>query len=416
MTQEVLAHGDDEAGGGPGRAVGVVVAVVLLAIAGVAVARSRAPERAARPSPSPAAPSSPPPPNVVVDEFPDPFDEHITVPRPPPGVLRTVLLPDDLPGFLVPGDELPVAVGAEGGPAHARVLVGWCAATKTFQDAAGEHFYDEHGRSLTTPEGLPTFEVRRNARDPQRIDVAGERGYAYNEIRTPAPKPRRCPAPLYYPKLPPRAGRVHDTVAGFRVLRGQYVVTTESRAFCERGAAAGCAARGWEEYALGALPRGDLAGSYTWEGEFVVRGDSDNGELRVLRLPGARLVRRERVGAAARIGIAHAVQRRNGVVTLHFNPFEHRSGTPGDDSPPGPIESAPDWEHVMVDVAGGLRSYVIRPDAEIHLGDGFTGLGEPRGNHETLQAFLADPAHADDALWLVLDDRGRVLRIVVDGY
>lgn len=419
MTGEVLSHGDDERRSGAGRPLGVVVAIALLGIVGVAVGRSRS-QPEAKPSPSPTAfteyPSEAPiDDGAALEPEEDPFADYVTVARPPDGAVRAVLLPTGLPGFLVPDAGAPLAIEAIGGPSHAQVLLGWCAGSKTFQDAEGTVFYDATGAPLRAEYALERHAVRESGGDPGRLDIGGRGGVGVMHQPGRPPAPGRCRAPLLPPKLPPRGESVHDTVNGYRVLRGRYIATTVSRAFCDVLTRTGCASRGWEEYYLRSLPPGDLAGSYTWEGDFVVRGDSE-GNLVVARLPGARLVARERVGVTARVGVAHGVDEgAGGALTLRFNPFRHRSGTPPDDSPPGPPEDNPDTSYLMTDIEGGDRRYPMLAKAEVHLGDGVTGLGQPAGTPDTLRDWLRDEAHFQEALWIVLDAQGRVIRVVADG-
>jgi hypothetical protein len=222
---------------------------------------------------------------------------------------------------------------------------------------------------------------------------------------------------LTYPPLPPRTASVHDTLTGYRLVHGRYVVTTETRAFCAAARPTGCADQGWEDYGPGrdqSLPSGDLAGSYTWEGDFVVRADPQNGDLDVVMTPGVRLVSRERVGVAVRVGLAHETYWQDGLLHLRFNPMRADDGSAPDDSPPGRPETVDPWPYPMTDVRGGLRDYAVRTDADIVIGEGITGLGRPRGTPTTLRRFLGKHPSAGPALWLVLDARGRVLRVVVE--
>lgn len=433
MTQEILAHGDDgddrdrrAGGGGPGRALGIAVTLALLAVAGVAVARSRPdaePPRARRtPSPSPSRGWTGYPPiddAPTIGPAPDPFAEFVTVRRPPPGALKTVLLHEGLPAFLVPPEDpgpgdLPVAVGAIGGPGHDQVVLGWCAATRTFQDAEGKYFYDANGVGEPGHNGLPLFQVRPSPKDAANLDVGGQSGQPYTPGTHPVTDAGRCREPLYYPSLPRRADRVHDAVAGYRVVRGQYVATTQSRAFCAPRRPAGCAAEGWEEYGDTILPVHDLAGSYLWEGDFVVRGGQDGG-LTAARLPGVRLVKREAVGVKVVAGLPMSVEDSGDGMVLRLNPLRHRDGHSADDSPAGPPAPVPPWAaEVLSDVRGGVRTYPLRKDVALHLGYGVTGLGQPHGTVATLRRWLAAP-DTPKVLWLVLDARGRVLRAVAQG-
>lgn len=437
MKPEVLGHGDDERPpSGPGRLVGAAVALVLLALVGVSVSRSRDDAREARearerrPAASPTTPfgvptGPEPEPEEDDEEDPDPFERFVTVRRPPPGVLRTVLLTDGRPGFLVPEDDrparddVPTAIEAIGGPEHARVLVGWCSATRLFQDVDGTVFYDRNGARIGGGDSLFRHSVRVNARDGTRLDVAGD---AHTRpADTTSRRGRPCPRPLYLPTLPERAAAVHETITGYRVVPGRYVVTTETRAFCRASAARDCAADGWEVYQLGTLPPRELAGSYTYEGDFLVRGGSD-GALDVVRLPRARLVSRERVGVRVRLGFGVAVRRAaDGSYRLDFNPARHVSGDPDDEGDPGPTEPVPsELSRLLSDESPDVFAYRLRPDVEVVLGLGITGPGRGRATARTLERFLEDPRSPGFSgfpgrpLWLVFDAAGAVLRVIAE--
>lgn len=424
MTQEVIGRGDEERPpSGPGRAVGAVVVVVLLALAGVSVSRSRDEARDARegrPSPSATTPFGVPTEPVpdVVDS--DPFAVFVTVRRPPPGVLRTVLLTDGRPGFLVPpgedlpaGDDVPTAITAIGGPEYARVLLGWCSETALFQDAEGRSFYDRNGLPLAGGESLLRHSVRVNARDRTRLDVAADANTTY--VDPTRRRPRPCAQPLYLPVLPKRAEGVHESIGGYRVIRGRYVVTTETRAFCRTSAPRDCAADGWEVYRVGTLPPRELVGSYTWEGDFLVRGGTD-GSLDVVRLPDVRLVAKERVGTRVRLGLGVAVRRAtDGSYRLVFNPHQHLGGDPPDEGRPGHTEPVePEWQGLMTDVSPDLFEYPLRDDAEIILGPGITGPGRGHATAATLREFLEGMEGPTRPLWLIFDAHRRVLRVVAE--
>jgi hypothetical protein len=56
----------------------------------------------------------------------------------------------------------------------------------------------------------------------------------------------------------------------------------------------------------------------------------------------------------------------------------------------------------------------VRADAELFLGRGYTGLGQPHATLATLRRFLHDNDGAVPSMWLILDARGRVQRITID--
>ncbi len=99
-----------------------------------------------------------------------------------------------------------------------------------------------------------------------------------------------------------------------------------------------------------------------------------------------------------------------GALRLAINPFAG-TGAP-DDSPAGPPR--PHGTYGLRDERGWLVRYTLAPDAEVYLGGGVTGLGKPRGTPETLREHLAAAQpYAGPPLWLVLDARGRVIRVVL---
>jgi hypothetical protein len=190
--------------------------------------------------------------------------------------------------------------------------------------------------------------------------------------------------------LPPRVEDVHGTVRDFRVVHGRYVVTTESASFCAPVGSSGCAAQGWEDYRLGTLPGSDLAGSYTWEGDFVVHG-SREGNLTAVRLPETRLTDRDGIGRQAVHGtVAEVVGNRPLVLRVALSDRNDARG--------------------MRYASGDLDIQVLA-DAAVFLGNGRTGLGLPRGNAETLREYLTDPGGRD--FWFVLDAQGRAIRVVL---
>lgn len=387
MTEEVLAQGDDEQRRGSGQAIGVAVALLLLAVVGVAIVRSREPAPEARPTPPPSSPSDP---DEVLPTFeppPPPFQSYVSVPV---NDTESFLLSDGTPVFLVPGDyDLPVAIAAVGGPEHAPVLVGWCARTQTFQDASGTYLYsrdgrpaDEDDRELTF---LPHHEVRVNPDNATMLDV-DEATSAVDTFDLPPPA-RKCAAPVF-PELPETVTDVHDTSPGYRVLRGRYVVTTETRRFCALGSHPRCLAGGWEDYGYGLLPD-DLASTYVWDGRFLVHASAASGRLTAVRID-ARLVARERVGVEVVYGFHVAAEVRGRGARLRVDVLQEDG------------------------LSGGVKRYDVRPDAEVYLGRGVTGIGFPRGTPETLVEHLLTDSGPPSRLVLVLDANGKVMRVVLD--
>jgi hypothetical protein len=411
VSADVLAHGDDRP---PGRTRGVLVgvaAVVALVTVGV-VARSGGgtPRPAASPSASPTPDGVP---GGVEDVVPvATYDRSVTVGEPPAGGVLPVLLTRREPGFLV-RDAVGSyhAYSALGGPDYAQVVVGWCSTRRSFQDPAAAYGYAVNGQSY---DGLPSLVAH-----PVRSAGAGRHeigDFAGPDLRgtSRSARPRPCPDRLVMPPLPPRVTTLTQTQQSYGLMDGRLFVTTETRAFCERTAARGCAAAGWENNGLPVLPPGDLAGAYTYEGDFVAHADPTTGEFFVGRLPEARLVRREFVGATVRVGFALDARDVSGVPHLYFDPYRYESGTPPDDSPPGPPRSSHgrSW---LTDVRGGVRDYAVRGDVQVFIGAGVTGLGLPRGTAVTLRDFVRDgKAEKGPPLWVVLDARGRVLRVVAD--
>jgi hypothetical protein len=381
VTEDVLAHGDDAAPRGPrGTAVGVVAALALLA-GGIALARSRHDPPRAAPSPTITKGWT----NYPVA---DPFERYVTVDLPATAV-TPVLLAGDRPAFLVGRGADLRAVSAVAGPSHAAVLLGWCAATTSFQDASGRYRYDAGGVSdggavSSADEGLLQEYAVRPA-GPRQVDVGGP------TPRTPGilidrPMIDRCPAGgLALPPLPPRVSDLTATAGRFRRALGRYVVRTDSRAFCpEPLPRLRCATGGWEVEGLGQLPPDDLAGAYTYEGEFLVQTAPRSGDFDIVLLPGSRLVTREGVGVRAVAGVPRETRTVGGRFLLRIQPRT------------GPLEA---------------KEYVVRSDVDVHLDRGVTGLGRPSGTTTTLRAYVA--ARGASALfWLILDGRDRVLRVV----
>jgi hypothetical protein len=390
VTRDVLEHGD---GPGDGRSRGTLVGgAALLALLGGGIALARSGHDPPRPaaSPSPSIPDG-----STSRSAADPFARFVTVDRPDPAAGATpVLLADDQPAFLVgEGDGLR-AVSAVAGPVHASVLLGWCAPSGSFQDASGRYRYDVSGVAGGVAPGdaglLAELAVRPHASAPALVDVGGP---APSVRRVPIDRPaiERCPgSALVLPPLPPRVTDLTAAAGRYRRSLGRYVVRTDSRAFCpEPLPLLRCATGGWEIDGLGQLPPDDLAGAYTYEGEFLVRTAPRSGDFDVVLLAGSRLVRREGVGVRAVSGVPQGTRTAGGRFLLAIEP-------------PGPPSGA---------TAPPPREYVVRSDVDVHLDRGVTGLGQPSGTTTTLRTYVA--VRGPSALfWLILDGQDRVLRVV----
>lgn len=411
MTEDVLAWGDERPRRGAGS---IVTGVVLVALLGAGIAgalRSRGPERRAEPEPTP-SPSGSVSGVGLVD---DPFARFVSEHRPDPGLPTPLLVEGGVPAWLVDVGGVVRAYEAIGGPAHAPVLLGWCPVDGTFQDASGTYRYFGHAPAGSVG-GRPLTEraVRPSATRPDHVDVGvGTVPTLTDEAAT---VDERCRGELVHPSLPGVASFLGATATAYGRMTGRYLVTHETRAFCPTYAPRGCATAGWEQYGGDSvLPPGDLASSYTWEGEFLVHAEAATGDLSVVITPDARLVRREHVGAAVRVGWAESAYERDGVVHLRFNAFRHDEAGLPDDSPSGPPGMPVDrYRRFLLDFSGGLRDYAVAPDAEVFLGLR-TGLGRPRGTPATLREYLGEvQGYAGPPQWLVLDAKGRVMRVVLD--
>ncbi|HWL36426.1 MAG TPA: hypothetical protein VNQ77_09545 [Frankiaceae bacterium] len=414
MTAEVLASGEERP---PRRPLSVVIGVAAVAaLVAYGLAASRSPEPEARPTPTPFTeyPSESP---VPRGPRRNPFTKFVRVPVPPAGEVRGVLLAEGVPGFVVgQGNGAAYALHAVGGPLNDQVLLGWCAASGTFEDEAGTYRYRRDGGVVESGMGLERPPVRPDPFNPGHVEIGVTDGPTDGEVER--ADGTRCPGGVRLPPLPPAVRDVHDAAGAYFRVRGRYVVSTERTAFCEAVRETGCADQGWERYGPGSewtLRPDDLVGSYTWEGRFLVRTDLGGG-ISVIRLGDSRLVRRESVGVETRIGVPVATYSRDGVLHLRFNPFQHASGTPKDDSPSGPPPVVLDeWATVMEDVRGGIRDYVVRRDAEIVLGFGVTGVGAPAQTGQTLGRWVRAQRRraVPEPLWLILDAQGRILRVAI---
>lgn len=422
MSGEVLSWGDERPP--PKRGAGTVtglLATLALVVGGVAVARDQGhlggTKPTPSPSPSPSASASPAPEEPSISNPPadGPAFRTLLTTAAPDEQVAGVLLPGDVPGFLVrtgSGDGW-LAVSALGGVEPRQVLLGWCADSRTFHDAAGDFVYQDDGSATALYDPLQRFAVRSSP-DPGILHV-GDPLDTYPTVIAPLGPPKTCaPDRLLRPPLPKRSRGLTEGEAGFRTVKGRYVVATESRAFCPAPlrAPAGCANDGWEENSLPQLEPSDLVGRYTYEGDFVVRADPRDGSIRVALLPTARLVRKEFVGTDARLGYLISTSTRGGVLHVRVNALTDTEGKSKDDSPGLPVVTGEDTTGPGIDERSGYRDYPVRADADIFIGPGVTGLGKPRPVKATLDRYIAETKPERVAVWLVLDAAGRVLRMV----
>ncbi len=379
---EVLAHGTERPRSRRGLAIGLAAVVALAGIA-LATQRDPAPDAAPpRPSPSPRLTPSPEP--------TEPFfrEGEVAVPRPSIGDAAGLLLPGDLPGFVTAAGTDVTALEAVGGPAHAPVLIGWCTATHTFQDATGRYRYGLDGAPLGPGGPLRMYPARPDPVEGRIVLVASA---GPRPLRVEAPEgresPGTCPsADLVWPPLPDRVATLEEAATdGARRFYGRYVVTIESRAFCTGPPATerGCRASGWEVYEIPSLPVDDLASEYVYEGEFVVLPDPGTGDFLAVRLPASHLVRRRGTGVRAVEVLGLEVAEAGGGPVLRYI-------TPHPDAP--------------------RRELALRDDVRVVLGLGRTGLGQPRATVATLRRFLV--AEQPVLLAVLLDADGRAVRVV----
>jgi hypothetical protein len=421
VTGEVLSWGDDRPP--PRRNAGLVtglLATLALVVGGVAVARDQGHLGGTRAAATPSASPTTQEPYVTdteAGEAPE-VEPPTTVPLPTTEV-EGVLLGADLPGFLLKRGPGYVAFSAIGGPPHAEFVVGWCERSRTFQDATGTYRYNDYGNPMGDEGGyqLETFDTRLDPSRPGMLLVDGDLGAG--PVRVPGGTKqagRPCAAgELLLPTLPDPAPELSEGEAGFRVITGRYVVATETRAFCPAPLRPGaCGTHGWEENGFPQLPSDDLVGSYTYEGDFVVRADPRRGTIRVARLPGVRLVRRDRVGASVKAGILTSSRVAGGALRLRLNAVEGFHGEYHDDSPGPPIAGAVQGRGygIGTDLRSGTREYTALPDVELFIGGGYTGLGLPTADAATLTRYLKAATPGSVAVYLTFDARGRVVRLV----
>lgn len=388
MSGDVVEFGPERPRRRSGSVLVGVVALGLLVAGVVGATRHRDTEPVAEPSPSFSAgwteyPSSPPP------EPAELFVTALTVAKPANGAVVGGALPDGTPVLVASRRGIAHAFVAFAGPRHAPVLVGFCPSTRTFQDASGTYRYDETGTPAQPGTSLTELHSRTDPADATRVQVS--LGSTESFVRGPGfPATPRCPTGLVLPPIPPESRSLAAAARGYARLVGRYVVTLETRRFCDGTAPDACRDGAWEEFAPDAsLPPNDLASSYTYEGTFLVRTFPTTGSLSVVRLD-ARLVHRDGVGVRAVRGVAVSTEVRHGVTRLRFVP----RAIGGKD--------------------GAASDYLLRDDMRCYLGLGVTGLGRPSGTLDVFTRYVREEAK-DVPLWLVLDANDRVIRAAVEG-
>lgn len=406
---EVLGQGDERAPRRLGTFVAGAAALALLAVGVAGALRSPEGEPDARPTPTPSRVTG----TAGWTEYPteDPFETYVGAVRPKQGSPTPLLLAGGIPILLTDQGGDVVAYELLGGPSYAPVLLGLCPADGSLVSPGGEYVYLDGLPSGVDLAPLRRYPVR-DSTEPDHVEIALDPQPQPPPLATVALPPACEADDLVYPALPEPVDRLSAAGSAFVLMEGRYVVTTETRAFCPIGA--DCRAAGWEAYGPHpVLPPWDRAGSYEWQGTFLVHADPRDGSLTVARTRESSLVRRERVGVSVRVGWVESSYERGGVVHLRFNAVRAVDGTAADDSPGGDPRIAPAWVEEYVDERGGLRDYALAPGAEVHLAGGVTGIGRPRGTPAVLREHLKDVAPYDDPpLWLVLDAKGRVIRVV----
>jgi hypothetical protein len=396
VTGEVLQQGAESPGSRRGVTVGLA-ALLLLLVAVVVARRDAAADRRhdARPTPSPSASPSP----SGIDPEPDRTALTI-VTKPPAGGIASVLFARDEPGFVRAGRGGDyTALAAIGGPKHAEVLVGWCPSAQAFQDASGRYRYDRDGAPYGPGPGLARRRVEVSRQDVRYLAVDAAPALrpepsSLGGVTAGNPLPACRSGAVVWPALPGRATTMEGAAGSFRRVTGRYVATTESFAFCPgppRGA--DCRSGGWEIYNTPGVPADDLASEYVYEGEFAILTNGSLGTFRAVRLPAARLVRRSHVGVRAVRGILLSGRDAGGSYVVRLRPFGPPNG--------GVTAPLPD------------RDYVVRADAQLFLGPGWTGLGQPHATLATLRRYVASATRdTQPELAAILDARGRVQRLV----
>jgi hypothetical protein len=335
------------------------------------------------------------------EPVPDPFTAVVVLPLPPAGGARPVTLNGGEPGFLV-DDGTPVAVSAVVHVPGAPVVVAWCPATRTFEDPSGAYRFDARGRAYDLTTSATRYAVR--AHDAARVEVgAGGEELGGTEVAAGTPPPRCAPDALVRAPLPPFAGSLTRLGRGWRRVHGSLRVEHGRGSLCRTVRRSGCV-EPFRDVPDTVLLPWDLAGRVTYDGDFLVVDATP--DLYVARLPGTTEVA-ERVGSTLRIGYVSAVPGR----VVRFDAWRHYTGTPGDDSP-GPRRAEPeDLGGLATNERDGTRDYRVRPDVEVHLAG--TADGSPaEATLDDLRRKVAQATHPGVLVWLALDARGRVLRVI----
>lgn len=336
-------------------------------------------------------------PDLTGEPEPDPFTAFVVLPLPPAGGARPVTLNGGEPGFLVDDDGTRYAVAAVVRAPGAPVVVAWCPATRTFEDPSGAYRFDASGRAYD----LTTFATRYAVRthDAGHVEV-GESGEELGGTEVaPGTPPARCaPAALVRAPLPPFARSLTRLGRGWWRVHGSLRTEHGRGSLCRTVRRSGCV-EPFRNVPDAVLLPWDLAGRVTYDGDFLVVDAVP--DLFAARLPGTTRVA-ERVGSTLRIGYVSAVPGR----VVRFDAWRYYTGTPGDDSP-GPRRAEPeDLGGLATNERDGTRDYRVRADVEVHL----DGTAEATLND--LRRRVAKAPRPGVLVWLALDTRGRVLRVI----
>jgi hypothetical protein len=338
-----------------------------------------------------------PPPDALVDEF----DTSVVLPAPPPGGVQPVTLTGGEPGFLLDrGDGELLAVSAVAQVPRAPAVIAWCPLFGDFEDPSGDDRFSPRGWSYDEMSYATTYAVRPHPGHPGQVEVAGT-GIEHGgpDVLTDE-RPQRCPPDrLLRAPLPPFTSSLRST--GWHRVHGSLRVVYQSARLCPARARCG-------QVDGAALGPADRAGVVEYAGDFLVHGAG--GSVLAARLPG--LTEREsRVGAAVRVGFVRRVVKDGGATALRFDACRWYTGSPADDSPGGRVRDVESFKGKVTDPRDGTRDYPLRSGAEIwvaNYADGPSSQTDPDG----LADELGRKSGRGLLVWVVLDARGRVMRVI----